>query len=619
MPTQSKTQAPAVQMIPLGGEQEIGKNTWVFQCEDEIILLDAGLSFPDADMHGVNIVLPDVTYLKQNREKIKAMVVTHGHEDHIGGIAYHLKEFDIPVIYGPKLALAILEGKLKEAGVLNRTELRTVSPRDLVPLSKNFFAEFIRNTHSFADSFTIALHTPAGVVIQTGDFKFDHTPVDGETFDIQRLAEHGEKGVLCLISDSTNAEVPGFTPSESAVRAGLARAFANAKGRIIVTTFASSVHRVNMILQQAEASGRVVSLLGRSMLNVVDHARRLGYIRCKEETLQRMSVVDKMPDDEVVILTTGSQGESLAALTRIANQEHRQLSIRPGDTVVWSANPIPGNVIPVVRTIDKLVAQGAHVVYGKDKGLHVSGHGAQEDQKLMLALTKPKFFVPTHGEYRMLVKHAETAMSMGVPQENIVIVDNGDVLEVTPDSLKAVGKVTSGLQLVDQSRSGMVADKVLQERQQVANDGLIAIACTVTEQGRLVSPPSINMVAVANADKTLEQQIRQTIGESLIDVWSDFSNTPLGTSAKLDDVDWAGLKSSIERSVMRLLRSRLQGRPMLMLMMQTPADNEAPTGKRKSAGAKAVAKTEGKAAAESPENSGVRTRRRRRSAAAASV
>ncbi|MEM9567592.1 MAG: MBL fold metallo-hydrolase, partial [Cyanobacteria bacterium P01_E01_bin.34] len=251
MPTKSKTQSPAVQMIPLGGEQEIGKNTWVFQCEDEIVLLDAGLSFPDADMHGVNIVLPDVTYLKQNRDKIKAMVVTHGHEDHIGGIAYHLKEFDIPVIYGPKLALAILEGKLKEAGVLNRTELRTVSPRDLVPLSKNFFAEFIRNTHSFADSFTIALHTPAGVVIQTGDFKFDHTPVDGETFDIQRLAEHGEKGVLCLISDSTNAELPGFTPSEAAVRGGLARAFANAKGRIIVTTFASSVHRVNMILQQA--------------------------------------------------------------------------------------------------------------------------------------------------------------------------------------------------------------------------------------------------------------------------------------------------------------------------------------------------------------------------------
>ena len=616
MPTKSKAQTPAVKMIPLGGEQEIGKNTWVFECEDEIVLLDAGLSFPDADMHGVNIVLPDVTYLKQNRDKIKGMVVTHGHEDHIGGIAYHLKEFDIPVIYGPKLALAILEGKLKEAGVLHRTELRTVEPRDLVPLSKNFFAEFIRNTHSFADSFTIALHTPAGVVIQTGDFKFDHTPVDGETFDIQRLAEHGEKGVLCLISDSTNAEVPGFTPSEAAVRAGLARAFASAKGRIIVTTFASSVHRVNMILQQAEASGRVVSLLGRSMLNVVDHARRLGYIRCKDETLQRMNVVDKMPDDEVVILTTGSQGESLAALTRIANKEHRQLSIRPGDTVVWSANPIPGNVIPVVRTIDKLVAQGAHVVYGKDKGLHVSGHGAQEDQKLMLALTKPKFFVPTHGEYRMLVKHAETAMNMGVPQENIVIIDNGDVVEVTPDTIKAVDKVPCGLQLVDQSRSGMVADKVLQERQQVANDGLLAIACTVTDQGRLVSPPSINIVAVANAGKSLEQQIRQTIGESLIDHWGQFTNSPLGTTTKLDDVDWAGLKGAVERSVLRLLRSRLQGRPMLMLMMQTPADTESSSTSGNGGEAKKRKATPTAAAEDVPTTGSPRTRRRRSAAAA---
>ena len=351
------------------------------------------------------------------------------------------------------------------------------------------------------------------------------------------------------------------------------------------------------------------------MLNVVDHARRLGYIRCKEETLQRMNVVDKLPDDEVVILTTGSQGESLAALTRIANKEHRQLSIRPGDTVVWSANPIPGNVIPVVRTIDKLVAQGAHVVYGKDKGLHVSGHGAQEDQKLMLALTKPKFFVPTHGEYRMLVKHAETAMNMGVPQENIVIIDNGDVVEVTPDSIKAVGKVPCGLQLVDQSRSGMVADKVLQERQQVANDGLVAIACTVTNQGKLASPPSINIVAVANAGKSLEQQIRQTIGESLIDHWGQFANSPLGTTTKLDDVDWAGLKGAVERSVLRLLRSRLQGRPMLMLMMQTPADNESSTvnggggvKKRKAAPNPAVE--------EAATNSSPRTRRRRSAAAA---
>jgi ribonuclease J len=570
MPTSSKTQVPTVQLIPLGGEQEIGKNTWVFQCEDDIVMLDAGLSFPDAAMHGVNIVLPDVTYLKQNRDKIRALVVTHGHEDHIGGIPYHLKEFDIPIIYGPRLALAILEDKLKEAGVRHRTELRTVEPRELVPISKNFFVEFIRNTHSFADSFTVALHTPAGVVIQTGDFKIDHTPVDGERFDLQRLAEHGEKGVLCLISDSTNAELPGFTPSETAVKPGLARAFAGAPGRIIVTTFASSVHRINLILQIAEEQGRVVSLLGRSMINVVAHARRLGYIRCKDETLQPMQVVDRMKDSEVIILTTGSQGEPLSALTRIAHQEHRQLEIRPGDTVVFSANPIPGNTIPVVRTIDKLVAQGAHVVYGKDKGLHVSGHGCQEDQKLMLALTKPKFFVPTHGEYRMLVKHAETAMSMGVPKENIVIIDNGDVVEVTPDSIQTVGKVASGLQLLDQSRAGMVEGKVLQERQQVASDGLVVAACAVGSDGKLTGAPQINLVAVAGADKSLSLRIHQTIAETLAGDWEQFARSIEQGEV---DVDWAGLKNAVERAVVRQVRSQLQSRPMVVLMMQTP--NEA--------------------------------------------
>jgi ribonuclease J len=358
----------SLQMIPLGGEREIGKNTWVFRYEDDIILVDAGLAFPDETMHGVNIVLPDMTYIKQNRDKLRALVVTHGHEDHIGGIPYHLREFDIPVIYGPRLALALLEEKLRDVGLLNRTELRPVGPRDIVPLCKNFFAEFIRNTHSSADSFTIALHTPVGVVIQTGDFKIDHTPVDGERFDLHRLAEHGEKGVLCLISDSTNAEVPGFTPSEAAVVPGLTKAIAEAKGRVIITTFASSVHRLNLVLQIAEQQGRVVSLLGRSMLNVVAHARRLGYIRCKDETLQPMHVINSLPDDKVIILTTGSQGEPLAALTRIANGEHPQLQIKPGDTVIWSANPIPGNTLAVTRVIDKLMELGPMLSTAKTRG-----------------------------------------------------------------------------------------------------------------------------------------------------------------------------------------------------------------------------------------------------------
>jgi len=421
--------SPALKIIPLGGLKEIGKNTWVFEINDEIMLLDGGLSFPEDGMHGVNIVLPDMTYLRQNKHKIKGMIVTHGHEDHIGAIAFHLKQFDIPVIYGPRLAMALLEDKLREAGVSNRTELRRVGPRDVVRVGNSFFVEFIRNTHSIADSFTIAINTPAGLVIHSGDFKVDHTPVDGEFFDFQRLAEHGEKGVLCLISDSTNAEIPGVTPSERSVYPNLERVFAAAKGRVLVTTFASSVHRVNMILDIADKQGRVVGIVGRSMLNVIAHARNLGYIKCRDDLMQPLNNLRHYRDDQILILTTGSQGEPMSALTRMANDSH-QIKIRQGDTVVFSANPIPGNTIPVVRTIDKLMAMGANVIYGKDKGIHVSGHGAQEDQKLMLGLVRPKFFFPAHGELRMLLQHGRMAEAMGIPKENIVIAENGDVIEV---------------------------------------------------------------------------------------------------------------------------------------------------------------------------------------------
>ncbi|MGQ9836535.1 MAG: ribonuclease J [Cyanobacteriota bacterium] len=566
---------PSVQLIPLGGEREIGKNTWAFRYEDDIILLDAGLAFPDENMHGVNIVLPDMSYIKQNRDKVRAMVVTHGHEDHIGGIPYHLREFDIPVIYGPKLALALLEEKLRDVGLLNRTELRTVSPREIVPLSKHFFAEFIRNTHSFADSFTVALHTPAGVIIQTGDFKIDHTPVDGEHFDLQRLAEHGEKGVLCLISDSTNAEVPGFTPSEASVFPGLVKAIAEAKGRVIITTFASSVHRLNLVLQAAEQQGRVVSLLGRSMLNVVAHARRLGYVRCKDETLQPMHVINNLPDDQVVILTTGSQGEPLAALTRIANGEHPQLQIKPGDTVVWSANPIPGNTISVSRVIDKLMELGANVIYGKDKGLHVSGHGCQEDQKLMLALTRPKFFVPTHGEYRMLIKHAETAMSMGIPRENIVIIDNGDVVEVSQDRIAVVDKVPSGLQMIDDSRAGVVMDEVLQERQQVAKDGMVTVVFSLDSSGQLLYTPQVQTFGLACEAKNLKgSALKSLLENTLKQEWPRFARSLEPGSV---DIDWAGLKGQLERVVRRFVREQLPSKPTVVVFIQSPEAESVPS------------------------------------------
>lgn len=566
-----KGSSSALKIIPLGGLHEIGKNTCVFEVNDEIILLDAGLAFPTDEMHGVNIVLPDMTYLRENRHKIKGMIVTHGHEDHIGGIPYHLKQFDIPVIYGPRLAMALLQGKLEEAGVANRTELRTVRPRDIVRIGSTFFAEFIRNTHSISDSFTVAIYTPMGVVIHTGDFKVDHTPVDGEFFDFQKLAEHGEKGVLCLISDSTNSEVPGQTPPERSVYPNLDRVFAQATGRLIVTTFASSVHRINMILELAKKHNRVVSVIGRSMLNVIAHARNLGYIKCEDSLFEPLQTIQRLPDEKALILTTGSQGEPMAALTRIARKEHRQIQIRPGDTVVFSANPIPGNAIAVVNTIDQLMIQGANVVYGRDKGIHVSGHGCQEDQKLMIALTRPKFFLPAHGEHRMLVKHAQTAQSMGIPVENTLIMNNGDVVELTESSITIAGTVPSGIELID-GRSGTVHNNVLRERQQIAADGIVTIAATIGLDGELMTDPKVHLRGVvASVDRaTLLVQIQKTLAEVIDNFWGEFAR-PLDNQTI--DVDWAGLQAKVERELQKFLRRELQSNPSLVFLMQTPQES----------------------------------------------
>jgi ribonuclease J len=559
----------ALKIIPLGGLHEIGKNTCVFEYDDEIILLDAGLAFPTDGMHGVNIVLPDMTYVRENRHKIKGMIVTHGHEDHIGGIAFHLKQFEIPVIYGPRLALAMLEGKLEEAGVRDRTELRTVVPRDMVRIGKNFLVEYIRNTHSIADSFTVAIHTPLGVLIHTGDFKIDHTPVDGERFDLQRLAEHGEKGVLCLMSDSTNSEVPGFTPSEGSVYPNLDRVFSQATGRLFVTTFASSVHRINMILQLAQKYKRVVTVVGRSMLNLIAHARNLGYIKCDDNLLQPLHSVRNLPHENVLILTTGSQGEPMSAMTRIANQEHPHIRIRQGDTVVFSANPIPGNTIAVVTVIDKLMMQGANVVYGRDKGIHVSGHGCQEDQKLMIALTKPKFFLPVHGEHRMLVKHTQTAQSMGIPAENMVIIQNGNIVELTQESMRVAGKVPSGLELVDTSGSGMVSAKVLQERQRMAEEGIVTVAMAIDWNGKLMAKPEIHLRGVVTSIESslVQKWVQQRLEEILSVRWSEFAQSSEGENP---EVEWTGLQEHLERELARSLRKELHCQPSVTLLMQIP-------------------------------------------------
>jgi ribonuclease J len=558
---------PALKIIPLGGLKEIGKNTWVFEINDEIMLLDGGLSFPEGVMPGINVILPDATYLRQNKHKIKGMIVTHGHEDHIGAIPFYLKQFDIPVIYGPRLAMALLEDKMQEAGVGKNTEIRRVLPRDVVRVGNNFFVEFIRNTHSISDSFSVAINTPAGLVIHSGDFKMDFTPVDNEHFDLARLAEHGEKGVLCLISDSTNAEVPGHTPSERTVYPNLERIIASAPGRVIITTFASSVPRISMILDIAEKQGRVVSVVGRSMLNVIAHARTLGYIKCPDALLQPLRNIRGYPDDRVLILTTGSQGEPMSALTRMANGSHKELSVKQGDTIIFSASPIPGNTIPVVRTIDRLMELGATVHYGKDKGLHVSGHGAQEDQKLMLALTRPKFFFPAHGELRMLLQHARMAQAMGIPAENIVIANNGDVVEVSAQGIKVVDRVPAGVELVDAAHGTIVKGDILRDRQQISSDGIITMAISIGADGKLTTDPDMQLSGVALPCTKLEllNSFTQTIVESLDTYWQEYTYQN-GTL----EVDWTGLREQLERDLAKNLRQKMQSRPLICLLLQTP-------------------------------------------------
>ena len=567
-PSKKQSDDKTLKIIPLGGLHEIGKNTCVFEYDDEIVLLDAGLSFPTEGMHGVNIVLPDITYLKENQHKIKGMIVTHGHEDHIGGIAFHLKQFDIPVIHGPRLAMALLEGKLEEAGVRDRTVIHTVGPRDIVQFGKHFKAQYIRNTHSMADSFTMAIETPVGTIIHSGDFKVDHTPVDGEFFDFQKIAEYGEKGVLCLISDSTNAEIPGNTPSERAVFPNLDREFNDAQGRLFVTTFASSVHRVSMLLELAQKHKRDVFVVGRSMLNVIAHARNLGYINAPDSLFKPLNMLKQCPDEKAMILTTGSQGEPMAALTRIANRSHRQIRIQDGDTVIFSSNPIPGNTIGVVNTIDKLMQQGARVIYGKGKGLHVSGHGYQEDHKLMLALTRPKFFIPVHGEHRMLVKHAEMAQDSGVEKGNIAILNNGDVVKIASDSMKVDGKVTAGIELVDASRTGIVEHTVLKERQQLAEDGIITVSATVNQKGELLGEPSVNLRGVVTT-RTQEQWERSAIPVVKKSVRERFKEVVENPDSDRPTVNWTGLQSRLEEDLRRFIRRELPKQyPVAVLMLQ---------------------------------------------------
>ena len=572
--SRSKSNTPALRVIPLGGLHEIGKNTCVFEYGDELMLVDAGLAFPSDGMHGVNVVMPDTTFLKENQRRIKGMIVTHGHEDHIGGISHHLKHFNIPIIYGPRLAMSMLRGKMEEAGVSDRTTIQTVNPRDVVKVGQHFSVEFIRNTHSICDSFSLAVTTPVGTIIFTGDFKFDHMPVDGEQFDIKRMVHYGEKGVLYMFSDSTNAEVPGFCPSEKTIYPSLEKHIAEAKERVILTTFASSVHRVTMILELAMKHGRKVGLLGRSMINVIAKARDIGYMKCPDDLFVPIKQIRDLPDRETLLLMTGSQGEPLAALSRISRGEHQHVRLKTTDTVIFSASPIPGNTISVVNTIDRLMKLGAKVVYGKGENIHVSGHGFQEDQKLMLALAKPKFFVPVHGEHRMLVCHGKSAQTMGVPKDNILIIENGDVVELTPNSIQKGDPVKAGVELLDNSRNGIVDARVLKERQQLAGDGVVTVLAPISTDGKMVAPPRVNLRGVVTTaePRKMSMWTEREISWVLENRWKQLSRQ---TGPNNFEVDWIGVQREIENGLSRRMRRELQVEPLILCLVQP-----APSGTR---------------------------------------
>ncbi len=572
--SRSKSNTPALRVIPLGGLHEVGKNTCVFEYGDELMLVDAGLAFPSDGMHGVNVVMPDTTFLKENQRRIKGMIVTHGHEDHIGGISHHLKHFNIPIIYGPRLAMSMLRGKMEEAGVSDRTTIQTVNPRDVVKVGQHFSVEFIRNTHSICDSFSLAVTTPVGTIIFTGDFKFDHMPVDGEQFDIERMVHYGEKGVLCMFSDSTNAEVPGFCPSEKTIYPSLEKHIAEAKERVILTTFASSVHRVTMILELAMKHGRKVGLLGRSMINVIAKARDIGYMKCPDDLFVPIKQIRDLPDRETLLLMTGSQGEPLAALSRISRGEHQHVRLKTTDTVIFSASPIPGNTISVVNTIDRLMKLGAKVVYGKGENIHVSGHGFQEDQKLMLALAKPKFFVPVHGEHRMLVCHGKSAQTMGVPKDNILIIENGDVVELTPNSIQKGDPVKAGVELLDNSRNGIVDARVLKERQQLAGDGVVTVLAPISTDGKMVAPPRVNLRGVVTTaePRKMSMWTEREISWVLENRWKQLSRQ---TGPNNFEVDWIGVQREIENGLSRRMRRELQVEPLILCLVQP-----APSGTR---------------------------------------
>ena len=542
-----------IRLIPLGGLGEVGKNMMVVEYGDDIIIIDAGVMFPDEEMFGVDLVIPDTSYLNDKKDRIRGILITHGHEDHIGSLSYVLPMLDFPPVYATRLTQGLINVKLKERRLLDKASVTAVTPADRVKLGE-CEAEFFRVNHSIPDAVGVVIHTPIGSVVHTGDYKFDYTPTSGRPADLGSIGRIGNEGVLLMMGDSTRVESAGFTPSESVINDSFDKLFANAPGRILIATFASLLSRVQLVIDTAVRYERQVALVGRSMVNNVQMAIELGYLNVPKATLIRAEDINKFPPERVVLICTGSQGEPTSALTRIANQDHRLVRIQSGDTVILSATPVPGNEKMVNRTINNLFKQGAEVFYQGIATVHVSGHAAQEELKLMLAMVHPQFFMPIHGEYRQLVLHAKLAHSMGIPADHIIVAEDGDVVEVTPEGVKVVNHTPCGNVFVDGLGVGDVGQVVMRDRQVLAQDGILLAVLTVDkETGQPLAGPDIisrGFVYMRDAEELLESA-RERILESFIGLNGHSS-------------DWSFVKDKIKHTLSEFLYEKTHRRPMIL-------------------------------------------------------
>ena len=547
-----KKNANKIKIMALGGLNEVGKNMTAIEYKDEIVVIDAGLSFPGDDMLGVDIVIPDITYLIKNKDKVKGIFITHGHEDHIGALPYILRKINVP-IYATKLTTGLIQVKLKEHKMGN-IKLNIVEPKDIIKLNV-MEVEFVKNNHSIPDACSIAVHTDQGIIYHTGDFKIDYTPMDGEVMDIPRIAELGKKGVLLLLAESTNAKKPGYSMSEKTVGSGLEDLFRKAENsRIIVATFASNIHRLQQIINAAEKFGRKVAVSGRSMINVVGVAKELGYLDIPENILIEINDLSKYEDGEIVLITTGSQGEPMSALARMASSEHKKVEIKSGDLIIISAHPIPGNEKPISKVIDFLFEKGAEVVYDESY-IHVSGHAYQEELKLIHTITKPKFFMPIHGEFRMLKKHAELAEELGMPSQNIFINKVGEVLELDRNSAKVSGTIPTGNVLVDGLGVGDVGNIVLRDRKHLSEDGLMIVVVTISkEDGKVLAGPDIISRGFV--------YVRES--EDLMDGAKNVIKQVLKDCEDRNIKEWAYLKNNIKENLKDYLYQKTKRNPMIL-------------------------------------------------------